>query len=266
MCDVRFAAAGAKFAAVFARRGLIAEYGISWILPRLTGWGVALDLLLSGRTFLAEEAAELGLVKEVVAPENLMKRAPRLRRGHRRELLAGFDGGDQAAGIRRRHARCRGSQLAGRGLAARVDAAAGRHRGDHQLLREATAAIFPSLDRDGRVGVPERTIMSNLDYQAIDVDNHYYEPLDSFTRHLRQEVPQPRRADVQRRQAHPGDHRRPGQPLHPQPDLRSDHRAGLPGPVVPRRDSRRRRSGIADEGRAAGRCNRNTRTGTPGSR
>ena len=75
MCDVRFAAAGAKFAAVFARRGLIAEFGISWILPRLTTWGVALDLLLSGRTFLAEEAADLGLVKEVVAPEDLMKRA-----------------------------------------------------------------------------------------------------------------------------------------------------------------------------------------------
>ena len=74
MCDVRFAAAGAKFGAVFARRGLIAEFGISWILPRLTNWGVALDLLLSGRTFLAEEAAELGLVKEVVAPETLMKR------------------------------------------------------------------------------------------------------------------------------------------------------------------------------------------------
>lgn len=75
MCDVRFAAAGAKFGAVFARRGLIAEFGISWILPRLTSWGVALDLLLSGRTFLAEEAAELGLVKEVVAPGDLMKRA-----------------------------------------------------------------------------------------------------------------------------------------------------------------------------------------------
>lgn len=75
MCDVRFAAAGAKFAASFARRGLIAEYGISWILPRLAGWGVALDLLLSGRTFLAEEAAELGLVKEVVTPEHLMQRA-----------------------------------------------------------------------------------------------------------------------------------------------------------------------------------------------
>ena len=75
MCDVRFAAAGAKFAASFARRGLIAEYGVSWILPRLTGWGVALDLLLSGRTFLADEAAELGLVKAVVPAEQLMAHA-----------------------------------------------------------------------------------------------------------------------------------------------------------------------------------------------
>ena len=75
MCDVRFAAAESKFAALFARRGLIAEYGISWILPRLTGWAVALDLLLSGRTFLADEAARLRLVKEVVAADQLLERA-----------------------------------------------------------------------------------------------------------------------------------------------------------------------------------------------
>jgi enoyl-CoA hydratase/carnithine racemase len=75
MCDIRFAAAGAKFTTAFARRGLIGEYGISWILPRVVGWSVALDLLLSGRTFLAEEAAELGLVKQVVAPEDLMPTA-----------------------------------------------------------------------------------------------------------------------------------------------------------------------------------------------
>ena len=75
MADVRFAAAGAKFTTAFARRGLVAEYGISWILPRLVGWGAATDLLLSGRTFLAEEAAGLGLVKEVVAPEHLLDRA-----------------------------------------------------------------------------------------------------------------------------------------------------------------------------------------------
>jgi len=75
MCDVRFAAAGAKFATAFTRRGLIAEYGITWILPRLAGWGAAMDVLLSGRTFYAEEAFELGLVKEVVPPEQLMARA-----------------------------------------------------------------------------------------------------------------------------------------------------------------------------------------------
>jgi enoyl-CoA hydratase/carnithine racemase len=74
MADIRFAAAGAKFTTSFARRGLIAEYGISWILPRLVGWGAATDLLLSGRTFFAEEAAELGLVKEVVPGEELMAR------------------------------------------------------------------------------------------------------------------------------------------------------------------------------------------------
>lgn len=72
MCDVRFAAAGAKFTTSFARRGLIAEYGISWILPRVVGWGVAMDLLLSERVFLADEAAALGLVNEVVAPEDLL--------------------------------------------------------------------------------------------------------------------------------------------------------------------------------------------------
>ena len=75
MCDVRFAAQGAKFATAFPRRGLIGEYGITWILPRLAGWGVAADLLLSGRTFFADEAATLGLVKEVVAPEDLLSTA-----------------------------------------------------------------------------------------------------------------------------------------------------------------------------------------------
>ena len=75
MCDVRFAAVGAKFTTSFARRGLIAEYGISWILPRVVGWGAALDLLLSGRVFYADEAAALGVVKEVVPPGELLPRA-----------------------------------------------------------------------------------------------------------------------------------------------------------------------------------------------
>ncbi|MGV0837276.1 enoyl-CoA hydratase [Mycolicibacterium thermoresistibile] len=75
MCDVRFAAAGAKFGTAFSRRGLIAEYGISWILPRLAGWGAATELLLSGRTFRAEEAQRLGLVNDVVPAEQLYDHA-----------------------------------------------------------------------------------------------------------------------------------------------------------------------------------------------
>lgn len=75
MCDVRFAAAGAKLTTAFSRRGLVAEHGMSWILPRLVGPAVALDLLLSARVVLAEEAAQLGLVNRVVAPERLLDEA-----------------------------------------------------------------------------------------------------------------------------------------------------------------------------------------------
>lgn len=73
MCDIRFAAAGAKFTTAFVRRGLVAEHGSSWILPRLIGQARALDLLLSGRVFLAEEAAELGLVNKVLPKESLLE-------------------------------------------------------------------------------------------------------------------------------------------------------------------------------------------------
>ena len=72
MCDLRFAAAGAKFTTAFVRRGLIAEHGSSWMLPRLIGHAKALDLLFSGRVFLAEEAKELGVVNEVFARDELL--------------------------------------------------------------------------------------------------------------------------------------------------------------------------------------------------
>ncbi len=75
MCDVRFAAEGAKLTTAFARRGLVAEHGISWLLPRLLGPARALDLLLSGRVVLAEEALELGLVNRVLAPAALLEHA-----------------------------------------------------------------------------------------------------------------------------------------------------------------------------------------------
>jgi enoyl-CoA hydratase/carnithine racemase len=73
MCDVRFAASGAKLTTAFARRGLVAEHGISWLLPRLVGPARALDLLLSGRVVLAEEAQTLGLVNRVLAPDALLE-------------------------------------------------------------------------------------------------------------------------------------------------------------------------------------------------
>ncbi len=72
MCDLRFAAEGAKLTTAFARRGLVAEHGMSWMLPRLVGPARALDLLLSGRVVFAEEALELGLVNRVLAPDRLL--------------------------------------------------------------------------------------------------------------------------------------------------------------------------------------------------
>lgn len=75
MCDVRFAAAGVKFTTAFARRGLVAEHGSSWVLPRLVGHAHALDLLLSGRVFLSEEAQRLGVVNRVLPGEELIDQA-----------------------------------------------------------------------------------------------------------------------------------------------------------------------------------------------
>ena len=75
LCDVRIAAAGAKFTTAFARRGLIAEHGISWVLPRIVGTASALDLLTSGRVFTAEEAAALGVVNRVVPPDQVLAEA-----------------------------------------------------------------------------------------------------------------------------------------------------------------------------------------------
>lgn len=60
-CDIRFVADDAPLVTAFAQRGLIAEWGLSWLLPRLVGPAVALDLLFSSRRVSGTEAAELGL-------------------------------------------------------------------------------------------------------------------------------------------------------------------------------------------------------------
>ena len=70
--DLRYAAAEAKFTTAFAQRGLIAEHGIAWQLPRLVGEANALDLLLTARKFDGAEAERLGLVNKALPGDALM--------------------------------------------------------------------------------------------------------------------------------------------------------------------------------------------------
>ena len=73
--DVRFAAEDAKITTAFARRGLPAEEAVSWMLPRIVGHAVALDLLLSGRVVLGAEAAAVGLVHRALPRQHLLPAA-----------------------------------------------------------------------------------------------------------------------------------------------------------------------------------------------
>jgi enoyl-CoA hydratase/carnithine racemase len=82
LCDVRFAADGAKITTAFTRRGLPAEEGISWILPRIVGHAAALDLLLSSRVVSGSEAAALGLVHRSLPVDELLPAA----QGYARDL------------------------------------------------------------------------------------------------------------------------------------------------------------------------------------
>lgn len=68
-CDLRWASEAARFSTTFARRGLVAEYGMAWMLPRLVGVPNALDLLFSARTIDAAEALRMGLVNQVFPAE-----------------------------------------------------------------------------------------------------------------------------------------------------------------------------------------------------
>lgn len=82
--DLRFAVAGAKFTAAHGRFNFPAEFGLSWVLPRLVGLTHAQDLLLSCRVFLAEEAMQMGMLNKVLAADALM---PHVR--DYAEMLAG---------------------------------------------------------------------------------------------------------------------------------------------------------------------------------
>jgi enoyl-CoA hydratase/carnithine racemase len=84
MSDLRFAADSASFTTVFSKRGLIAEHGTSWLLPRMVGISRALDLLWSSRRIDAAEALRIGLVDRVVTGEKLLDEA----RAYIRDLAA----------------------------------------------------------------------------------------------------------------------------------------------------------------------------------
>jgi enoyl-CoA hydratase/carnithine racemase len=72
-CDMRFASDAAVFTTAFSRRGLIAEHGVSWLLPRIVGLGHATDLLFSARKIGAIEAKEMGLVNRVIPHQSFME-------------------------------------------------------------------------------------------------------------------------------------------------------------------------------------------------
>jgi len=71
--DMRIASDRARFGTVFSRRGLVAEHGSAWLLPKLVGMAHACDLLFSGRLVAAQEALDMGLVNRVVPHDELMR-------------------------------------------------------------------------------------------------------------------------------------------------------------------------------------------------
>jgi enoyl-CoA hydratase/carnithine racemase len=72
MSDLRIASTNGSFTSIFSKRGLIAEHGTTWIVPRLIGTGAALDLLWSSRKIDGTEAHRIGLVQQVVEPDDLL--------------------------------------------------------------------------------------------------------------------------------------------------------------------------------------------------
>jgi len=72
--DIRFAVPGVKFTTAHGKLNLPAEFGLSWMLPRIMGLGRANDILLTSRVFTSDEALGLGFVNDLFEPEELMPR------------------------------------------------------------------------------------------------------------------------------------------------------------------------------------------------
>lgn len=81
--DIRIASTKAKFGAVFVRRGIITESCSSYFLPRICGFANAMKMVLTGKLVYAQEALEMGLVHQLVEPEDLMETA----RGIARDIV-----------------------------------------------------------------------------------------------------------------------------------------------------------------------------------
>ena len=79
-CDMRIAKEGARLSAIFSRRGIVADTGSTWFLPRIVGEARALEMLYSGRLVDAEEALRIGLVSEVVPADRFVDRVTELAR------------------------------------------------------------------------------------------------------------------------------------------------------------------------------------------
>ena len=72
--DLRFAVPGVKFTTAHGKLNLPAEYGLSWMLPKIVGLGRANDLLLTSRVFTSDEALSLGFVNQIFEPTELLNR------------------------------------------------------------------------------------------------------------------------------------------------------------------------------------------------
>ena len=71
-CDFRIASEKARFSVIFSKRGLVAEYGLAWILPRLVGLGNAIELMYTSKMIESQEALRIGLVSRVLPEENFL--------------------------------------------------------------------------------------------------------------------------------------------------------------------------------------------------
>ncbi len=77
-CDIRIAREDARFSAIFAKRGIVADTGSTWFLPRLIGPERALEMLYTGRIVGAEEAVRIGLAMEMVSRDGFEARVTEL--------------------------------------------------------------------------------------------------------------------------------------------------------------------------------------------